>query len=143
MLCVVTCSAAVLVQVIYAIIATQGNTLCYCYHVAFVVITIVPSAFPYVTKVLFHFLVVVMIDKLFSTACPTQPLSFLVNNQVCGQNNYDSLGGLCCVAVNLDNNENNFEEGELDVFSGPSQLGECYDFQMGTLDSNDDVCKCK
>ena len=47
---------------------------------------------------------------------------------------------MCCVAVNLGNSQENFIEGQLDIFSG-GDLGECYNFEVGTLASSDQFGK--
>ena len=57
--------------------------------------------------------------------------------QVCGQG---SAPAVCCVAVNLGNSQENFIEGQLDIFSG-GDLGECYNFEVGTLASSDQFGK--
>lgn len=61
--------------------------------------------------------------------------------QICGQSSSTSPNGQCCVAVWLSNNQNNFLEGQTDIFAGPSSLGECYDFDLGTLADVSDVSK--
>merc|ERR1712242_194723 len=43
----------------------------------------------------------------------------------------------CCVAANLDNSENNFEQGQTDIFDGVA-LRECYNFDMGNVSSAQD-----
>merc|ERR1711992_35663 len=52
--------------------------------------------------------------------------------KVCGQAPVSSPGGQCCVAVNLDNSENNFQDGGLDTFRG-GELVECQNFDLGGL----------
>lgn len=37
--------------------------------------------------------------------------------------------------------QNDYEEGVIDIFAGPSALGECYNFDLGTLGTNDDISK--
>ena len=36
------------------------------------------------------------------------------------------------MAVNLDNGQDNFEPGQVDIFGGVA-LGECYQFELGTI----------
>ena len=45
------------------------------------------------------------------------------------------------MSVHLANNQDNFEEGQTDIFAGPSSLGECYNFDLGTITDADDVCE--
>jgi hypothetical protein len=44
------------------------------------------------------------------------------------------------VAVNLGNSQENFVEGHLDIFSG-ADLGECYNFDVGTVATADQFGK--
>merc|ERR1711936_894988 len=57
--------------------------------------------------------------------------------KVCGQAPVSSPGGQCCVAVNLDNSENNFQDGGLDTFRG-GELVECQNFDLGGLTGETD-----
>merc|ERR1712170_241302 len=52
---------------------------------------------------------------------------------ICGQAASSSPDGQCCVAMWLSNNQNNFLEGQTDIFAGPASLGECYEFDLGAV----------
>merc|ERR1712045_1110389 len=52
--------------------------------------------------------------------------------KVCAQAPVSSIGGQCCVAVNLDNSDNNFQDGGIDTFRG-GNLVECENFDLGVL----------
>eukprot|EP00095_Tigriopus_kingsejongensis_P010511 maker-scaffold45_size475391-snap-gene-1.16 protein:Tk10511 transcript:maker-scaffold45_size475391-snap-gene-1.16-mRNA-1 annotation:"78" len=59
--------------------------------------------------------------------------------KVCGKGSATALGGVCCVAFHLNTGSNDFEEGNTDIFAGPSALGECYDFDLGSMTAADNV----
>jgi len=58
-----------------------------------------------------------------------------VSVQVCGRADSNP----CCIANDLDNSNNNFEEGEQDEFGGPDEIGTCWLFDLGEVSASDDV----
>merc|ERR1712170_107690 len=61
--------------------------------------------------------------------CGMTPFFGQLSAKVCGQG---MAPALCCVAVNLQNRESNFQEGKTDIFAG-TDLKECYNFEMGSI----------
>ncbi|TRY80278.1 hypothetical protein TCAL_12947 [Tigriopus californicus] len=59
--------------------------------------------------------------------------------KVCGKGQATSASGICCVAFHMKTGQNDYEEGSIDIFAGPSALGECYNFDLGTLGSASDI----
>ena len=54
-------------------------------------------------------------------------------SKVCGQAPVSSPGGQCCVAVNLDNSENNFQDGGVShSFIGVLIMAQCH-LPMGSM----------
>lgn len=45
----------------------------------------------------------------------------------------NSIQGICCVVIDLDNGNSNFNEGALDAFSGPDEIRECFNFNIGSV----------
>merc|ERR1711983_502438 len=71
--------------------------------------------------------------------CADCGMTFLgeLSIKVCGKG---PAPAVCCVASNLDNTEDNFNEGMEDIFTGVD-LRECYNFDLGQIASADDFCK--
>ena len=62
---------------------------------------------------------------------------FFQKSQVCGQGQAPTI---CCVVANIDNDDDNFEEGATDIFTG-NDLKECNNFDLGNVVSPDQFSK--
>ena len=59
--------------------------------------------------------------------------------KVCGQGDFRSDSGRCCVAHKMASTQDNYVEGEIDVFAGPDSLSECYNFDLGDIQDAADM----
>merc|ERR1712001_86839 len=77
--------------------------------------------------------------EVVTADCENCGMTFLgeLSVKVCGQGPAPSI---CCVVANIDNDDDNFEEGAIDVFSG-NDLKECYNFDLGNVVSPDQFSK--
>jgi len=77
--------------------------------------------------------------RTLTANCADCGMTFLgeLSIKVCGKGPAPSV---CCVASNLDNTEDNFNEGMEDIFTGVD-LRECYNFDLGQIASEADFCK--
>merc|ERR1712018_466724 len=71
--------------------------------------------------------------RTYTADCSDCGMTFLgeLSVKVCGKG---PAPAVCCVASNLDNTNDNFNEGMEDIFTG-IDLRECYNFDMGNVSS--------
>ena len=48
-------------------------------------------------------------------------------------------GGRCCIALKMQTSQDDYEEGNTDIFAGPDGLTECYDFDLGDIVGAEDL----
>merc|ERR1712029_175504 len=73
--------------------------------------------------------------EVVTASCENCGMTFLgeLSVKICGQGQAPSI---CCVVANIDNDDDNFEEGATDVFTG-NDLKECNNFDLGNVVSPD------
>merc|ERR1712203_116058 len=69
--------------------------------------------------------------EVVTASCENCGMTFLgeLSVKVCGQGQAPTI---CCVVANIDNDDDNFEEGAIDIFTG-NDLKECNNFDLGNL----------
>merc|ERR1711956_145648 len=73
--------------------------------------------------------------EVVTASCENCGMTFLgeLSVKVCGQGQAPTI---CCVVANIDNDDDNFEEGAIDMFTG-NDLKECNNFDLGNVVSPD------
>merc|ERR1712045_981000 len=74
--------------------------------------------------------------RTYTASCADCGMTFLgeLSVKVCAKG---PAPAICCVASNLDNAADNFNEGMEDIFTG-IDLRECYNFDLGNVSSSND-----